>query len=874
MKIIKRLVTLLVFLSVSLNIKLSWALNKITSVEVVDNVVVVDATEPIRFSIDNRDPFNVVVDIDDAELADPKGKHQTFKKGLISELRAVNSKTLPKKARIQMTLSTPVEVETIAKDNSLLIMLAQKDPAGPVNEGYPLTEPKRAQPKSDLTHVDTTKALQPATEIIALFVERTEKGSELVIKGNGAMPEPVVYSLDDSVIIEIDRLTMNAYIPKTMIEPIRGITTSTEKGVVRIKVEIEPDGSSPYLKQDKEFTKDVTLFEDEIRLLVERRPYVEEVKTGHIRELVDIDYSNADVKNVIQSIALRVGYGWIMDEDVSATVTLRQSNIQWREALRLLEKIADVQINIDDKTKTIRVQKSELSKLGISKKSDLISFDFQDADLSSVIMLLSEISGYNIIIHPEIKDIKYKVNTKLKNVSWQKSLDKIVKLLSLEYIVDDEDKIITIAPIETISKIEDARQKLRDARAKVYEAQSKLYTERAKIAAEKLKALMSEQKVTKIIKLKYISAYEAIKHITQLNIFRGVRSEVKTQQAGVTRQDVADIKITEAAIEAEVGITRIDSINAIVVRHVPTIVEEVERFIKSIDIPSQATQQVLIEARVVELTTSSAYDLGVQWGVSGWGATKDGGILSFGGTRAAKDTQSLSDYTTSPYSQVGIGQATQGTVGSANVMPLIINMPAAVAQGAGGSFGIGYINRAASLMLDFRLSALEKAGKGKILSQPKIMTLNNSAALIRHGARVPITTPGSTQGTYTTTYIDAALLMKVTPSIVFGSSENMIYIDLEISKDEPATSSDRKDILGNPQIDSRAATTRVLLKDGETIVIGGIRRETTGEGKNAVPYLSKIPILGSLFKKEERSHLTEELMIFVTPKIIQPIKQD
>ncbi|MCX8070208.1 MAG: type II and III secretion system protein, partial [Thermodesulfovibrionales bacterium] len=202
------------------------------------------------------------------------------------------------------------------------------------------------------------------------------------------------------------------------------------------------------------------------------------------------------------------------------------------------------------------------------------------------------------------------------------------------------------------------------------------------------------------------------------------------------------------------------------------------------------------------------------------------------------------------------------------------NMPATVGQGAGGSFGIGYINKAASLMLDFRLSALEKAGKGKILSQPKILTINNSPSFIRHGARVPITTPGSTQGTYTTTYIDAALLMKVTPSIVFGTSENIIYIDLEISKDEPATSSERKDMLGNPQIDSRAAATRIALKDGETVVIGGIRKEVSSEGESSVPYLSKIPILGSLFKKKDKTNVSEELMIFLTPKIVQPIKQD
>ncbi|MCX8027600.1 MAG: AMIN domain-containing protein [Thermodesulfovibrionales bacterium] len=874
MKFISKItiIALLLAISVFLFSSLAMATAKINAIEVVENLVKIDATEPMKFTIDNRDPFNIVIDLINTEFAIPQDKPYTGK-GLISEIKA--EKFENNKTRLNITVISPSDVEATLKDKSLFISFTKNHS---VTKNSADTKQQDIQKtiisETAVSQKSSDKTLQPAKEIIAVILEKTDLGAEIIIKGNGAMPEPVVYKLDDSLIIELERMVMNAYMPKTMIEPIKALSYTSKDNLIKIKVDIEPDGSSPYLKKDKEFSKDVTVVDDEIVISVETKPFVESQKVGYSKDIIDLDYSNADVKNVIQSIAIRVGYGWIIDENVTATVTIKQNAIHWKEALKLLEKIADVQIFVDDKTQTVKVQKSEFTKLGVQKEGDLISFDFQDADLSSVIMLLSEVSGFNIIIHPDIKDVKYKVNTKLKNVTWQKSLDKIVKLLSLEYTVDDEDKIITIAPLETINKIEEARQKIRDSRAKVYESWSKLYTERSKIATEKLKALMSEQKITKIIKLKYISTFNAIKHITQLNIFRGVRSEVKTQQAGSVRQETVDTKISEAAIEAEVGITRIDTINAIVIRHVPTIVEEVERFIKAIDIPSQATQQVLIEARIVEVSTTSAYDLGVQWGVSGWGATKDGGILSFGGSRDARPTQSSSDYATTPYAQTGIGQATQGTMGSTNLMPLIINMPAAVGQGAGGSFGIGYINKAASLMLDFRLSALEKAGKGKILSQPKIMTLNNSPSLIRHGARVPITTPGSTQGTYTTTYIDAALLMKVTPSIVFGTSENIIYIDLEISKDEPATSSDRKDILGNPQIDSRAATTRIALKDGETVVIGGIRKEVSSEGESSVPYLSKIPILGSLFKKEDKTNVSEELMIFLTPKIVQPIKQD
>lgn len=887
MKMIKRLNTKglmilsVTFLFIILLACESFALSKITSIQVNDDVVRVDADNKFNYKVDRTDPFNIVIDIDNAQLLNPQVKPYTSK-GIISELKAVQGKQDgSNKVRILMSLNTPVEIDTKNSDNSLYIMVAKNEASN--IEAYPLADTSKDATKepalSKKETVQDTKSIQDkqtplATEVIAIFMDKFQNGAELVIKGNGMMPDPVVYKLDNSFIVELENLQMKSSLPSTMILPFKKVSFTNDGKNLRFVISVESNELSYYAKRESDIDIDVNVSNDEIIVTASKIRIEKEIdKTD--RNIISLNYINSNIKGILRSISEKIGYNLIIGEDVpDATVTIKQETIHWKDAINLIKDESNVQISVDDKSKTILVRKNEFLKFGTPKEDDLVSFEFQDADLSSVIFLLSEISGYNIVLHPDIKKVDYKVNIKLKKVSWQKALEKIVKIFTLDLTYDDTEKLIVIAPVETINKIETSRQTLRETRLKWYKSQSELYSERAKVAKERLQALMSEQKITKIIKLKYLSTFDAIKHITQLNVFKGVRSTVKEATQGVARSEAMELKITDEAITAEVGISSIPSINAIVIRHVPAIVEEVERFLASIDIPSQTTQQVLIEARVVEVANSSAYELGVQWGVSGWGATRDGGILSFGGTRSSRDTQSLSDYSGTPYSQVGIGQATQGTMSSTNILPLIINMPAAVSQGAGGSFGIGYINKAASMMLDFRLSALERAGKGKILSQPKIMTLNNSTSLIRHGARVPITTPGSTQGTYTTTYIDAALLMKVTPSIMFGTTENIIYLDLEISKDEPATSSDRKDILGNPQIDSRAANTRIALKDGETVVIAGIRKETIAEGENNVPYLSKIPILGNLFKKEDKSANTEELMIFVTPKIIQPFKQD
>ncbi|MCX8069724.1 MAG: AMIN domain-containing protein, partial [Thermodesulfovibrionales bacterium] len=465
----------IVIVVVCLFSSLANATSKIIAIDVYEDLVKIDATEPMKFSIDNSDPFNIVVDLINTEVVTPKNTH--FKgKGLISEVRV--EKTTVNKNRVIITLVSPAEVETLQKDNTLFINLTTKNPNVTRNaDVFKLPDIQKAiVSDTPSIHQSLDKTLQPATEIIAIFVEKVASGAEVTIKGNGAMPEPVVYKLDSSIIIELERLTMNAYVPKKMIEPIKAISYTIKDNLTKIMINLEPDAFSPYLKKDKEFAKEVMVLDDEIIISVIQVPFIETQQVGYSSEIIDLDYNNADVKNIVQSIAIKVGYGWIIDENVTASVTIKQSATNWKEALKLLEKIADVQIVVDDKTKTIKVQKSEIAKLGVQKEGDLVSFDFQDADLSSVIMLLSEISGFNILIHPDIKDIKYKVNTKLKNVSWQKALDKIVKLLTLEYTVDEEDKIITIAPIETINKIEEARQKIRDTRAKVYESWAKLYT--------------------------------------------------------------------------------------------------------------------------------------------------------------------------------------------------------------------------------------------------------------------------------------------------------------------------------------------------------------------------------------------------------------
>ncbi|MCX8069587.1 MAG: AMIN domain-containing protein [Thermodesulfovibrionales bacterium] len=883
------------FLFLILFIDESFAISKITSIQVNENVVKIDADNKLNYSIDKTDPFNITIDIDNAQLSNPQDKPLTTK-GIISELKAVQGRVdNVNKVRILMALNTPAEIDTKNSDKSLYITVAKNETT--VKEAYPLSETsKETTQEPTVSKKETVKETSKsqdkstplATEVIAVFMDKVQNGAELVIKGNGLMPEPVVYRVDNLITLEFDNLEMKAFLPPsgTMIFPFKSIKVTKYGKTTKFAIDIEKEVVLAYFSKDIDVESYLTVSDDEVVLsLYEKK--LQQIKVAVPKTITNVSFKDGDIKTIFIKLAKDAGYDYIISGDITNTLTIEFTNIPIENAFRLLEKEGNVTVTIIEDPVTKRKVARLVPKGMMTTKDDTpVSFSFQDADLSPVLLLLSEISGYNILLHPEIKDIKYRLTTDLKNVSLKKALQRIVEMFALSYILDEEDKIITIAPIETVNKIEKLRQDIRETRAKEYKAESELFEIRNKIAKEKLQALMTEKKITKIIKLQYISAKTAINIINRLNIFPGgigqefvptsyvitdpqnpqSQTTSTPQQTTSTGQQTTTKDIKEAA---EIGIAYNPLSNEIILRHVPSVVEEVEEFLKKIDKPFITEQQVLIEARIVEMNSQDSRDLGVQWGVSGWGATRDGGILTFGGSRDARPTQSSSDYATTPYAQIGIGQATQGTLGSANMMPLIINMPAAVGQGAGGSFGIGYINKAASLMLDFRLSALEKAGKSRVISNPRILTLNDSPAIIRHGARIPITTPGSTQGTFTTSYVDAALLLRVRP-VISLAKENLIYLSISVNKDEPNYS--RKDSLGNPEISARQAYTNVALKDGETIVIGGLLIQKIDEGEDSVPGVSKIPILGNLFKRNYKYNQTEELLIFITPRIIEQIK--
>ncbi|MBI4685132.1 MAG: type IV pilus secretin PilQ [Nitrospirae bacterium] len=281
--------------------------------------------------------------------------------------------------------------------------------------------------------------------------------------------------------------------------------------------------------------------------------------------------------------------------------------------------------------------------------------------------------------------------------------------------------------------------------------------------------------------------------------------------------------------------------STIVIKDTPSAIDRAAQLLKQVDIK---TKQVMIEAQIVEISTNAREELGIQWGTM----YRTGDVLVFGGATKTTSTDTAAIALTG-----GIGY-------SGNAFN--VNLPAAVGAGSGGAIGIGLLTN--KLTLDLQLSALEAEGKAKILSSPKVMVLDNQEATISSGTQIIIPTTtisgGSSQVTGTTEK-EASLRLTVTPKII-----DLEQVSLKIlTKKEEFDFS--RSVLGIPPKTSRETQTGVLIKNGETIVIGGIYTETDTEGENRVPLLSKIPLLGWLFKKETKRKDKTELLIFITPHI-------
>lgn len=413
-----------------------------------------------------------------------------------------------------------------------------------------------------------------------------------------------------------------------------------------------------------------------------------------------------------------------------------------------------------------------------------ISLDFQQADISNVLRLIAEVSGFNIVIGDGVKS---KVTMKLMSVPWDQALDMILKMNGLGKI--KQGNILWIDTLSNIAKQEDEEARAKDAKVK------------------------AEDLVDRVFYIRNLQATELMTSLRQNLSPRGL------------------MQISQGT-------------NALVVRDTETKMTVLKQLIEGLDLE---VPQVQIEARIVQADTVYARGLGVQWGVVN------------------------TDIGTNTFSSVGnlTGAFAPAAGTGSTVIPrdFLVNLPAQVA-GLPSVPGIGYTfgKLAPGFGLDLRLSAGELLGLAKVIAAPKITTLDKREAKISQGESIPFQTT-SLQGTQTT-FVDANLELNVTPQITSRDPKEIgkqIMMRVRATRNAVGARSNP----AGPSIDRREANTQVIVRDGETMVIGGVFIDTQNNNVQGVPYLSRIPVLGWLFKNKSESVSKQELLIFLTPSIVK-----
>ena len=417
-------------------------------------------------------------------------------------------------------------------------------------------------------------------------------------------------------------------------------------------------------------------------------------------------------------------------------------------------------------------------------EKEVISLDFQNADVRNLFRIFAEISGLNVILSPEVGG---SVNIRMMDVPWNQAMEIILTNSALgrecfgNNIVRVATKVVLAAEA------------------------SALVAEKNRAVADRTTERDSQDLVTEVVRINHADITELSTSLTAL------RS---------ARQD---------------GRITVDTrTNTLILNDLRHHVNDMLEAIKILDIP---TPQVLIEAKIVEISKSFTQELGIQWGLTGEAISSAPGSLAINGSANANTAADGSAF------QVDLRQSTDIAAGSVSGFDLLL----------GGLLP--------GLDLNVRLEALEKQGKGRILSSPKVTTADNKEARIRSGKQIPYQVT-SAEGN-SIQFVDAELSLTVTPHV---TSDNSVYMVIDATKN----AADFTQLVGTvPTITTKETHTEVLVGNGDTTVLGGIYESTSTENKKAVPFLSKLPLVGFLFKSFADSDVITELLVFITPTIIE-----
>jgi type IV pilus assembly protein PilQ len=462
-------------------------------------------------------------------------------------------------------------------------------------------------------------------------------------------------------------------------------------------------------------------------------------------------------------------------------------------------------------------------------KGDRLSLNFQDIDIRSVIAILAEFTGQNVVAGDEVAGT---ITLKMDDVPWDEALDFIMMTKGLEKF--ESGNVILIAPVGKIKEYKEKQQETE----KVVEQLEPLTTEYIKInyaRAENFRNLLNGLDTGAFGACGSNSTSGGSSSGSSGS--GGSQSFQSNQGAPIPQQNQNNQGVNgnnqdgSLRVLSSRGSAVVDArTNTLIVRETAKRLEEAKKLIRRLDVP---VRQVMIEVRIAAASNNFAKALGVRFGVAKQGTT---------GSRS--------------FAIGGAGTRGSSTSGDTTVTDTLVDLAAGSPYGALGMT----LARGADYVLNLELSALQDQGQGELLSNPRVMTSDRCRATIKQGVQLPYQSTSGNLGT-TTIFVDAALSLDVTPQITPSGS---VVMALKVTKD--AAGAVTPDGIG---IDTQQLETNVHVMDGETVVLGGVFQETLNDQLNKVPFFADLPGIGFLFKRTTKQDDKNELLIFVTPKIVK-----
>lgn len=441
-------------------------------------------------------------------------------------------------------------------------------------------------------------------------------------------------------------------------------------------------------------------------------------------------------------------------------------------------------------------------------QGDKVSLNFQNIPIRELLHVFADITGFNIVVSDSVSG---NVSLRLNDVPWDQALEIVMQQKGLA--MRKNGSVIWIAPSDELT------------------------------AKEKI-------------------ALEAKQQISELEITRTESFQLNYQKAEAVKKLLTDEK--QPMLTPKRGSASVDErTNKLFVNDVPSKLDDVRRLIAEIDIP---VRQVLIEARIVEAEDTFGSSIGARLGLSDfYGGMVGHRLAGSDGTRFALGAHSTSlGYITGQAGSNGEGQAPVLVSNNPKTLSEGMNVSLA-ARGANnnppGVFSFSLFNSAKTQFLNLELSALEADGRGKVISSPRVVTANQIEAIISQGVKIPYL-KATSSGATSVAFEEAVLSLKVKPQI---TPDGRVGLSVEVSKDSPNLNIPA---IGGIAIDKKHVKTEVLVENGGTVVIGGIFAQETGENTSRVPLLGDVPVLGNLFRQKNKSDKRTELLVFITPKVL------